>query len=345
MRRDLLPQGVQWFRANMHSHSTLSDGYWPIERIRTEYKARGYSIVAFSDHNVLADHSYLTEEDFLPLTSVECDLTDWDRSRPIPATERNPWNYRYRETVHLNLFARDPHCTVIPGKDTIWGFQHNCFSGTPEDAEREKHWTIERVNDFIRKANDAGFLVQYNHPNWSLNTAETWRALEGLWALEILNWATEVETGAEYCPYVYDDMLRFRGPSLFCTMGDDNHNHGGDLYGAFGGSTFIGAKELTHEAVFAALERGDFFCASGRDDPPRFLGLWVEDGVVQVDCTPAENVVLLANDRRYQHFNHGGAPVTHAEFPLNAADQYFRIQLLDARGNHANSHAYPAFPG
>lgn len=35
------------------------------ERMKEEYKARGYSIIAFTDHNVLVDHSYLADGDFL----------------------------------------------------------------------------------------------------------------------------------------------------------------------------------------------------------------------------------------------------------------------------------------
>lgn len=28
MKTNLLPTGLNWYRANLHSHSTLSDGKW-----------------------------------------------------------------------------------------------------------------------------------------------------------------------------------------------------------------------------------------------------------------------------------------------------------------------------
>ena len=198
------------------------------------------------------------------------------------------------------------------------------------------------MNEVIAKANAAGFLVQYNHPNWSLAEPQHFLPLKGLWSLEILNWATEVETGGEYCPYVYDMMLRRMGPSLFCSMGDDNHNHGGDLMQSFGGSTMFGAKELTYEAIVKSMVKGEFYCTEGRVDPPRILALYVESGVVHVECTPCEHAWIVGDGRRYADKRVG--PITHAEFPLWKDDRWIRVQIRDARGNNANSHAYAVTP-
>ena len=41
MKKHLLPPDLNWYRANLHCHSTLSDGYWPAARLRTEYKNAG----------------------------------------------------------------------------------------------------------------------------------------------------------------------------------------------------------------------------------------------------------------------------------------------------------------
>jgi hypothetical protein len=119
----------------------------------------------------------------------------------------------------------------------------------------------------IKRLNDSGFLVQLNHPNWSLNDMNDYLNLKGLWSLEILNYATEKETGAEYCPYIYDHMVRMGNYGLFCTMGDDNHNPDGSLEQSFGGSTFIGAERLEYGEIINALESGSFYCASGKNPP------------------------------------------------------------------------------
>ncbi len=338
MKKYLLPPDLNWYRANLHCHSNLSDGYWPPARLRDEYRKAGYSVLAITDHNVLADHSDLNEPGFLLLTSTEYDITDWDSHLPVAAPNASPWNGCYHNTFHLNLFSKVPAPADRPARDTIWGFQHNCFDGTPEEAEKKKRFSLDAVNEVIRKANEAGFLVQYNHPNWSRNTQEDWRGLRGLWSLEILNYATECLTGGEYCPMVYDDLLNFVDPGLFCSMGDDNHNRDGSTAQSFGGSTFFGAKELTYEAIVRSMERGEFYCASGRVDPPRILALYAESGVVHVDCSPASHVFFVGDGRRYgvRH----GENMTHAEFPLAKDVGWFRIAVRDARGNTAHTHAY-----
>ena len=167
-----------------------------------------------------------------------------------------------------------------------------------------------------------------------------WLALRGVWSLEILNYATEMLTGGEYCPYVYDDMLSYVDPGLFCSMGDDNHNRDDSDRQSFGGSTFIAAPELTYEAVIRAMERGDFYCASGRENPPRILGLRREDDVVEIECTPATNIFFVGEGRRYGVLR--GDDLTHGTFRLDPGDTWFRLAVRDRFGNTAHTHAYPA---
>ena len=343
MRTYLLPDGANWYRANLHCHTIHSDGYWPPERVKEEYRKAGYSVVAYTDHDVLVPHNDLTDENFVALTSTELDVT----AQKVPEDERpeftakgHPW--RYRPTHHFNLFSKVPDPGPMPFHHDIWSVWYKAFEGTEEEKQRRAVWNVENVQHLIDEANRAGFLVQYNHPNWSLAEPQHFLPLKGLWSLEILNWATEVETGGEYCPYVYDMMLRRTGPSLFCSMGDDNHNHGGDLMQSFGGSTMFGAKELTYDAIVQSMVKGEFYCTEGRVDPPRILALYVESGVVHVDCTPCEFVWFVGDGRRYRDVRRG--PVTHAEFPIQPDDLWFRIQLRDARGNNANTHAYAVTP-
>ncbi|MBQ9727017.1 MAG: hypothetical protein IJV65_05880 [Kiritimatiellae bacterium] len=343
MKKHFLPQGVNWYRANLHCHSTLSDGYWPPARLRTEFKNAGYQILAITDHNVLVDHSDLDDPGFLTLTSAEYDVNDWDSHLPPARPDADPWNYRFHNTIHLNLFSKVRHpAGPPPARDTIWGFQHNCFDGTPEQAAKKKVFSHEAVNEVVAKANAAGFLVQLNHPNWSRNVREDWLSLRGLWGLEILNYGADVNTGGDYCPYVYDDLLNYVDPRIVPTMGDDNHNSGGSRHGTFGGSTFVGAASLDYDSVIGAMERGDLFCASGVENPPRFLAVYEEDGVVHVDCTPVSHVQFVGDGRRFAAKH--GEGVTHAEFPLNRNDGWFRVALRDDRGNVANTRAYSLLP-
>jgi hypothetical protein len=242
--------------------------------------------------------------------------------------------------MHLNIFAKDPHNTFMPATDINqnWILRDRYPDTKCDGFIRE--YTIENINEMIRRCNEAGFLVQLNHPYWSLNEREDYINLKGLWGLEILNYATELETGSEYCPYIYDDMLRNGMYNLVCTMGDDNHNHAG-FRESFGGSTMIGAKELKYDQIIEAMEKGNIYCTSGRDNPPQFTALYVEDNMIKIDCTPVTNININGYGRADRHITAPeGETITHAEFPLRESDVYFRVSLRDEYGNNAHTHTY-----
>ena len=340
MRKDLLPSGVNWYRANFHCHTKHSDGALTPEQVKEAYKNHGYSIVAYTDHDVLLDHSDLNDDSFLALTSAEYAVNEATPKFPkIFDVETNDWVRK--KCAHLNIFAKEQHNTFMPATniDQNWILRDR-YPDTKCDGYI-RHYDKDGINEIIKLCNEAGFLVQLNHPYWSLNEREDYINMEGLWGLEILNYATELETGSEYCPYIYDDMVRNGMYNLVCTMGDDNHNHAG-FRESFGGSTFIGAKELKYDQIIEAMEKGHIYCASGRDNPPQFTALYVEDGMIKIDCSPVESVIINGYGRADRHITRddGAEPITHAEFCLRPSDVYFRVTIRDERGNSAHTHTY-----
>ncbi len=60
-----------WYKANLHTHSTTSDGeVSPGERAR-QYRDHGYQVLAITDHNKTNDVSGLSAEGFLVISSME----------------------------------------------------------------------------------------------------------------------------------------------------------------------------------------------------------------------------------------------------------------------------------
>src|SRR3972149_6901056 len=60
-----------WFRGNTHTHSTLSDGEWPLEQVVAFYRERGYAFLAMTYHDLFTDLGRFTTPDFLALSSDE----------------------------------------------------------------------------------------------------------------------------------------------------------------------------------------------------------------------------------------------------------------------------------
>ena len=342
MKKYILPNNVNWYRANMHCHTTISDGYFSPEQIKEEYKKMGYSIVAYSDHELIRDHSNLSDDTFLAITSSEFSIDDDTPSFSLP-TGASTDIWRTTKVIHLGVYSKDPHNTFHPATDNTlfdrWWRSQGRDIGKIDCDGYHREYTIESINEMVKRLNEAGFLVSLNHPNWSLNDMNDYLNIKGLWALEILNYATEKETGAEYCPYIYDHMVRRGNFNLFCTMGDDNHNHRGSLDHSFGGSTIIGAKELKYDQVISALENGEFYCASGKN-PPMIHSLYVEDNIIQIDCSPATDIIVTGLGRAYRHYPTEGQKISHAEFALDPQDVMFRITVRDEHGNNAHTRYY-----
>ena len=95
----LLPSVGFFYKANLHAHSTVSDGKFTPVQLKELYKAQGYSVLALTDHELLVDHSDLDDEDFLTLTSMEYAFVEKQ-------------DYFSSRTIELNLFAKDQHNTT-----------------------------------------------------------------------------------------------------------------------------------------------------------------------------------------------------------------------------------------
>ncbi len=338
MKKYLLAPSANWYRANLHCHTTLSDGRLTPQEVKELYQWRGYSVVAYSDHEKFIPHHDLSDKDFLALSSVEFNVNLGRASRfPLPPGIKPDW--RHERRYHFNVFATSRDATEAPERHVIWEAQKRFSGESPEALAEQLQTTYSKVNEWIAQCHEAEFLVQFNHPYWSLNVQEDWRALDGLWALEILNYATQRETASDYCPMVYDDLLRHKGPGVFCTMDDDNHNPAcwPTEEHSCGGSTFFAADELSYEAIAASMVKGDFFCASGLN-PPRFHSIWVEDGKVHAEFSPVDVAVFTGFGLCFHQVR--GAGITSAEFQLPANEPHFRLTLIDRQGNFANSHAY-----
>ena len=69
--RWLIDPEKKQYKANLHSHSTLSDGKLTPEELKKLYKDNGYDILAITDHEYPKSHNDLTDKDFLMVTGYE----------------------------------------------------------------------------------------------------------------------------------------------------------------------------------------------------------------------------------------------------------------------------------
>ena len=325
MKHYLIPDSGRFYKANLHCHTTVSDGMKTPAEIKALYQANGYSIVAFTDHDVLIPHPELKSEDFLPLNGFEAEI-----EQPGSADWAN------RNQCHLCFIALDPENITMPFYHRtryIWGNAERYRDQVRFDESQPDHireYSHECVSGMIRMGREAGFFVTYNHPSWSREHYPDYIGYQGMNAMEIMNYGCCCEGYLDYNPRVYDDFLR-AGRKLYAIATDDNH---GRIPDECGGWTMIKADRLDYKAITSALENGHFYASWG----PEIHSLWVEDHKIHITCSPAARITATYRSRSSRMVS--GEGLTEASFPLAPEYGYIRITVTDALGRCADTNAY-----
>lgn len=332
--KHLLPP-VTYYKANLHTHSTVSDGKLTPEELREEYKARGYSIVAFTDHSVIVPHQYLNQEDFLALTGCEIDINDIDAP---------DGDVRDRQR-HLCLLAKEPQNNWLPFRDpnpipvSVQYEKDNVF----EEMSRE--YSHANINAVLAKCNEKGYLVTYNHPMWSLENFSDYGPMEGLWGVEYRNSGSIASGHDENNSQVYQDFA-MQGKRMMPVCADDIHSpvHPNGFQVLGNSWNMIGAEKLDYPSVIAAMERGDLYASCG----PEITALTWENNKLVVRCSSAARIQVVTNFRWVKLALATEAPLTECTFPMNgwynkAKDNgggFFRVIVTAADGSYAVTRAY-----
>ena len=98
----------------------------------------------------------------------------------------------------------------------------------------------------------------------------------------------------------------------------------------------IRAESLSYENLTKALENGDFYASCG----PEIYECYIEDDVAHITTSPVRRIALITGRRRANAVEVvGDGRITQASFPIENGDVYFRFDVVDACGNHANTNA------
>ncbi len=323
MKKYLLPQTGNFYKANLHAHTNMSDGNDTPEEVKEMFKGRGYSIVAYTDHDIFVDRSHLCDEDFVALNGMEVEINGEIRSGWIN-----------QDTCHLNFIALKPDNLICPcyhRTEYLFGnapkYRHLMkFDETLPDYERK--YTGECISDMFREAREKGFYTVYNHPGESLENYPIYSGYKNMHAVEIYNGGF-IDDGP-----IYDDLLRL-GNKIHCVAGDDSHG----INNSFFAWTMIKAEKLNYETITNALLNGDFYASRG----PEIYELYVEDGVMHIKTSNAQTIMFISNSRgagRKFVKAEEGRLINEAEFSVKRECGYVRIVVVGPDGKTAATNAY-----
>lgn len=333
---------IHHYRANLHCHSINSDGNKSPKQIKKDYLAHGYSIVAFTDHDVFVSHNDLTDDNFLALNGYEVEIN------------KEAETYEVTKCCHLCFVAleKDNDTAVCLHRSKYtWGNATELAKGMHYDIntlDYERSYTEECINDMIDKARRSGFFVTYNHPAWSLEYYPDYSKYKGMNAMEISNGGCAICCGRDVDDgIIYDEMLSC-GNRIYCIATDDNHNGKPDDSpdcDSYCGCVYIIADKLEYRTITKALEDGHFYSSTGnyKNVGPRILSITYDDVTknVEVKTTSARSILFLTDTRSFYRWNsENGKTINYASFKLKDAVSYFRIEVIDDKGYKAFSNAY-----
>lgn len=214
-----------FWRGNLHTHSTLSDGAHAPEQVVEAYKGAGYDFIQLSEHFV--------------------ERFNW----PIADTRR------WRSNNFTTLIGAELHAPATKVGE-LW---HILAAGLPLDFAATTPG--ESGPALAARARAQGAFVAIAHPAWSQLAIEDGRALASADAVEIYNHGCAVENDRGDGFYLMDQLLN-EGRRLTAIATDDAHFRHGD-HDAFGGFVEVKAESLEPEALLAALKAGNFYSSQG----------------------------------------------------------------------------------
>lgn len=299
MALDAFTAPGRFYRGNLHTHSTLSDGALEPEEVCRRYKAEGYDFISLTDHFV--------------------GLFDY----PIADTRA----------------FRDADFTTIPGAELHSGAMENgeiwhvlavglpddfAPSNTPDFAARADQ---ETGPDIAQRARDAGAFVVLAHPHWSMMSQADARSLTAAHAVEVYNHGCYVDCDRGE-GFHTADLLLAEGRKLTLVATDDAHFSTPD---AFGGWVMVKAEKNEPDALVSALKNGHFYASQG----PELHNIELVDETVNIASSAVETVILQGDGAATSSVR--GASMTRSQLQLNRLknSRWIRVTVVDRAGRRA----------
>lgn len=289
----------QFFRGNLHTHSTLSDGCLDPAEVCRRYKAEGYDFISLTDH-FIGQYGY-------PIA----DTTPFhdDGFTTIPGAELHSGAMQNGELWHI----------LAVGLPTDF---------TPPDAPGFLPVEGQESGpDLARRARDAGAFVAIAHPHWSGLTLADARSIDAAHAVEIYNHGCAVGCDREGGGHVLD-LLLSDGRDLTLIATDDAHFTEPDH---FGGWVMVKAEANRPDLLLDALKQGAFYSSQG----PEIRNVHRTEDAFIVESSAVSSVILQGHGQAASAAH--GTSMTRTKVPLAkfAASPWVRVTVVDAAGRRA----------
>lgn len=215
----------RFYRGNLHTHSTRSDGGLSPEAVCAFYRRMGY--------------------DFLSLTDHFLEQYEW------PIVDTRP----YETADFVTLIGAELHS----GKTSVGDMWHILANGLPFDFAPPA--ADESGPALARRALDAGAFVTCAHPSWYALSEADVLSLGPVHAIETINGISD-DHNDRIDSWAMFEALTAQGHRYSALTTDDahflgRHNDHGRAW------TWVKSETLTHASILDALKAGQFYSSTG----------------------------------------------------------------------------------
>jgi hypothetical protein len=186
----------------------------------------------------------------------------------------------------------------------------------PRPLGRE-YGDLARTGEWIVENGGVAYLA---HPYWSGVVPGTLELPDTVAGIEVYNAGCELEVG-QGVSSVHWDVLLEAGARCFAIASDDTHYTGFD---SDYGWTWVKAAARSRDAVLSALREGSFYASTG----PLIRELHITEETVEVCCSPAQSVMLLAGRTKGAAISVGRLGYRHAAQVLERSDEGGVVRVL-----------------
>ncbi|OUS37191.1 phosphotransferase [Rhodobacterales bacterium 56_14_T64] len=289
----------RFYRGNLHTHSTKSDGALDPQTVCDRYRAEGYDFIALTDHFVglfdypITDTSHCRKDGFTTILGAELHTGAMGNG--------NLWHL-VAVGLPLDFAPPDaPHFNAVEGSET--------------------------AASIAQRARDAGAFVALAHPHWSGMTHQDASSVTAAHAVEVYNYGCAADNDRGEGFSTLEPLLN-EGRPLNLIATDDAHFNTPDH---FGGWVMVKATENSPEALLHALKQGQYYSSSG----PQIHDIRYREGRIEVECSACVTIIVQGQGTATatQH----GVSMTTGRLALDRLSQspWLRVTVIDRTGKRA----------
>ncbi len=285
--------GKKWYKGNLHTHTTVTDGKKTPEEVIALYRENGYDFLSLTDHWKHSE-TRMTEDGMLLLRGCEYNINGGD--------------------VLAGVF----HIVAIGEKE-------------PAQLDRTKANGDYTAQDIVDAIHAVGGIAILAHPAWSLDTCEQIMPLCGFDGVEIYNSVSGLPRNCR--PYSGEviDQLAVRGKVFTSMCADDSHFYENEaclsyIYVQAEELTEEAILDAIRQGRVMATQ-GPRFSVSVEEIEGS------ENRLVRYTCDPVSQIVFYTGSVWHDRRSICGEGLCGGEFILRPYDRFVRAEFVAADGS------------